>query len=38
MGHEQLEASGESDWDIGFRLIADAVISMDVPWQGFLYL
>lgn len=38
MRYEELERTGQSDWDIGFRFVAETLISMDVPWQGYVIL
>lgn len=38
MSYENLEATGESDWDISFQYIARFLISMDIPWQGYVIL
>ena len=38
MSYEELERTGESDWDISFRFVAETLISMDIPWQGYVIL
>ena len=38
MSYEQLENTGESNWDISFQFIARALISLDIPWQGYVLI
>lgn len=36
MSYEELERTGESDWDISFQYIARILINWDIPWQGYV--
>jgi len=38
MDYEELEETGYSEWDISFQYIARALISLDIPWQGYVLL
>ena len=37
-GYEELEATGMSNWDWCFQLIARTLISIGIPWQGYVML
>lgn len=38
MSYEELEAGRESDWDLSFQYIARFLISLNIPWQGYVLL
>lgn len=38
MFYEELEKTGESDWDVSFQIIARTLVALDIPWQGYVLL
>ena len=38
MSYDQLEAGVDPNWDFSFQLIAKTLISIDIPWQGYVIL
>ena len=38
MSYENLERTGESDWDVSFQFIARMLVAFDIPWQGYVIL
>ena len=36
MSYEELEKTGESNWDVSFQFIAKTLITFDIPWQGYV--
>lgn len=38
MAFEQIETGVDPNWDISFQFVANILISMDIPWQGYVIL